>query len=73
MCQRRLTFLFRHLVIETGTSGAHSTRLYAGENKREFPDKYRDVWRDAHVLEEAHAHAARLKQTKPELVTATAG
>jgi len=44
-----------------------------GENKREFPDKYRDVWRDAHVLEEAHAHAARLKQNKPGLVNATAG
>ena len=30
-----------------------------GNNKREFPDKYRDVWRDEHLVEAAKQDASR--------------
>ena len=29
-----------------------------GQNKREFPDRYRDVWRDDHLVEAAKADAS---------------
>ena len=35
----------------------------AGENKRKFPEKYRDVWRDHEMLEQAQAHSERLRAT----------
>ena len=39
-----------------------------GDNKRRFPEQYRDVWKDEAMLKEAQAHAEQLKATLPELV-----
>ena len=36
-----------------------------GNNKREFPDRYRDVWRDEHLLEAAQHDASQ--HSSPEL------
>jgi len=33
----------------------------AGDNKRKFPEQYRDVWKDHEMVKEAQAHAERLK------------
>ena len=53
------------LAMQCGPS-VHSTedwrvQMYdaTGSNKREFPERYRDVWRDEHLLEVAQKDATK--------------